>query len=206
MRRCDGSRADGHHLVTLADAAYPRALLDIHRSADRALRDRARRAAQRRVDRHRGQPQRDRRRAGATRTRSRAHLSDAGLTIVSGLALGIDAARPPRRARGPLVEHRGDGHRAPTSSIRSGNRALAHELAAKRLPGHRVRARHAAAAGNFPRRNRLISGLVARSPRGRGRRAERLAHHRAPRRASRGATYSRSRGRSTRRCRRDATC
>ena len=90
---------------------------------------------------------------------SRRRLSAAGLTIVSGLALGIDAAAH----RGALAQ--------PGSSIAvvgtgldrvypARNRDLAHELAAARRAHFRIRAGHAAAARNFPRRNRLISGLA----------------------------------------------
>lgn len=86
-------------------------------------------------------------------------LGEAGLTIVSGLALGVDAAA-----------HRG-GLATPASSIAvigtgpdrvypPRNRALAHDLAVRGAlvtefpPGTGV------APGHFPRRNRLISGLV----------------------------------------------
>jgi DNA processing protein len=86
-------------------------------------------------------------------------LSDAGLSVVSGLALGIDAAA-----------HRGglDGASASVAVLGTGpdlvypstNRALAHELArlgalvSEFPPGLRARPDH------FPRRNRIISGLA----------------------------------------------
>lgn len=85
-------------------------------------------------------------------------LSDAGLVVVSGLALGVDAAA-----------HRGglDGASASVGVLGTGpdlvypsaNRALAHELAQRGAlvtefpPGRHARPDH------FPRRNRLISGL-----------------------------------------------
>ena len=87
-------------------------------------------------------------------------LSNAGLTIVSGLALGIDAAA-----------HRG-GLRGASSSIAvlgtgldrvypARNRDLAHRLEHRGAAALRVRAgRHPAMASNFPRRNRIISGLA----------------------------------------------
>jgi DNA processing protein len=86
-------------------------------------------------------------------------MSDAGLAIVSGLALGIDAAA-----------HRG-GLAGGGSSIAvvgtgldivypAGNRALAHELAARGLLVSEFPLGMPAMAGNFPRRNRVISGLA----------------------------------------------
>jgi DNA processing protein len=85
-------------------------------------------------------------------------LSDAGYRIVSGLALGIDAAA-----------HRG-GLAGAASSIAvlgtgldivypARNRELAHELAAKGLLVSEFPLGTRAVASNFPRRNRLISGL-----------------------------------------------
>jgi DNA processing protein len=85
-------------------------------------------------------------------------LSDAGLTIVSGLALGIDAAA-----------HRG-GLAGASSSIAvvgtgldivypASNRELAHELARSGCIVSEFALGTAPIASNFPRRNRLISGL-----------------------------------------------
>lgn len=85
-------------------------------------------------------------------------LSDAGFVIVSGLALGIDAAA-----------HRG-GLAGASSSIAilgtgldivypASNRPLAHELANRGLLVSEFPLGMPAMAGNFPRRNRLISGL-----------------------------------------------
>ena len=86
-------------------------------------------------------------------------LSDAGLTIVSGLALGIDAAA-----------HRG-GLAGAASSIAvvgtgldivypARNRDLAHELAQRGAIVSEFPLGSPPAANNFPRRNRLISGLA----------------------------------------------
>jgi DNA processing protein len=86
-------------------------------------------------------------------------LSDAGLTIVSGLALGIDAAA-----------HRG-GLAGLSSSIAvvgtgldivypARNRELAHALAQGGCIISEFALGTAPLASNFPRRNRLISGLA----------------------------------------------
>lgn len=88
-----------------------------------------------------------------------AALSAAGLTIVSGLAVGIDAAAH----RGGLA-HAGSSLAVVGTGLDrvypAANRALAHELAQRGLlvseyaPGTPARKHH------FPRRNRLISGLA----------------------------------------------
>jgi DNA processing protein len=86
-------------------------------------------------------------------------LADAGLTVVSGLALGVDAAA-----------HRGGiaGSASSVAVLGTGadivyparNRALAHELAARGALVSEFPLGTAALPANFPRRNRLISGLA----------------------------------------------
>jgi DNA processing protein len=86
-------------------------------------------------------------------------LSDAGLTVVSGLALGADAAA-----------HRG-GLAGASSSVAvlgtgvdivypARNRALAHQLAQNGALISEFPLGTRALGANFPRRNRLISGLA----------------------------------------------
>jgi DNA processing protein len=85
-------------------------------------------------------------------------LSDAGLTIVSGLALGIDAAAH----RGGLA-----GKAGSIAVVGTGldivyparNRELAHQLAREGCIVSEFPLGTPAVAANFPRRNRLISGL-----------------------------------------------
>ena len=85
-------------------------------------------------------------------------LSDAGITVVSGLALGVDAAA-----------HRG-GIAGKSSSIAvvgtgldivypARNRALAHALAERGALVSEFSLGTPALAANFPRRNRVISGI-----------------------------------------------
>jgi DNA processing protein len=86
-------------------------------------------------------------------------LSDAGLTVVSGLALGVDAAAH----RGGLAGRAGSVAVLGTGAdivYPARNRALAHELAARGVLVSEFPLGTAALPGNFPRRNRLISGLA----------------------------------------------
>lgn len=146
-----------NHVVTFADASYPRLLLEItdpppllYVKGDPGLLDHASLA----VVGSRNATQQGRVNAQAF---SR-ELSEGGFTIVSGLALGIDAAA-----------HAG-GLEAASSSIAvvgtgldivypARNRDLAHRLASQGALISEFALGTPALAANFPRRNRLISGL-----------------------------------------------
>lgn len=147
-----------NHIVTLADTAYPQALLQtpdppplIYAKGRIELLNHDALAV---VGSRSASPQ------GIANAESFAKaLSDAGLTIVSGLALGIDAAA-----------HRG-GLAGAASSIAvvgtgldivypARNRALAHQLAEHGVIISEFSLGTPALAANFPRRNRLISGLA----------------------------------------------
>lgn len=86
-------------------------------------------------------------------------LSQAGLTIVSGLALGIDAAahRGGLRGAGSSVAVIGTGA---DRTYPPRNHALARELATQGCIVSEYWLGTGVSAKNFPRRNRLISGLA----------------------------------------------
>lgn len=148
----------GNALVTLADDTYPRMLLEIPDPPPllyaRGRVELLQRSALAVVGSRNATAQ------GAANAESFAKaLSGAGLTIVSGLALGIDAAA-----------HRG-GLAAPGSTIAvlgtgidviypRSNAALAAQIAERGLLISEFPLGTGALASNFPRRNRLISGLA----------------------------------------------
>jgi DNA processing protein len=86
-------------------------------------------------------------------------LSEAGFTIVSGLALGIDAAahRGGLAGAASSIAVMGTG---PDDIYPRRNRELAHALAVQGCLVSEFPLGTAPLAGNFPRRNRLISGLA----------------------------------------------
>ena len=148
----------GHSIVTLADTAYPRLLLEIpdppallycHGRAELLSRPALAVVGSRNATAQ-----------GASNAERFARaFSGAGLTIVSGLAQGIDAAA-----------HRG-GLAADASTIAvlgtgvdnvypRAHAALAQEIAARGLLVSEFPLGTQALAHNFPRRNRLISGLA----------------------------------------------
>ncbi len=147
----------GNSLMTLADTDYPKSLLEIpdppallYCKGNRALLSQPCLGI---VGSRNATPQ------GARDAEAFAHaLSDAGLTIVSGLALGIDAAAH----RGGLA-----GAGSSVAIIGTGldriypakNKALAHQLAQTGLIVSEFALGTPPLPGHFPRRNRLISGL-----------------------------------------------
>lgn len=148
----------GHAVVTLADEDYPRLLLEI---ADpppllyaQGRLDLLARPALAVVGSRNATAQGERNAESFARA-----FSEAGLTIVSGLALGIDAAA-----------HRG-GLAGPGSTIAvlgtgidvtypARNASLAREIGRRGLLLSEFPLGTPAAAYNFPRRNRLICGLA----------------------------------------------
>lgn len=149
----------GNHILTLADAAYPRSLLDIadpptllYAKGDPALLARPALAV---VGARSATAQ------GQDNARAFARcLTEAGFAIVSGLALGIDAAAH----RGALDA--GDG--ATIAVIGTGadriyparNQSLARAIAERGLILSEFPLGTPPLPHNFPRRNRLIAGLA----------------------------------------------
>jgi DNA processing protein len=147
-----------NRVLTLADAEYPRALLQTPDPPPliyvKGRLDLLNRAAFAIVGSRNATAQ------GKTTAESFAHaLSDAGLTIISGLALGIDAAA-----------HRGalEGAGSTIAVIGTGldkvyparNRELAHAIAQKGAIISEFPLGTPPLAANFPRRNRIISGMT----------------------------------------------
>lgn len=147
----------GNSLLTLADVDYPKSLLEIgdppavlYCKGRRSLLDQPGLGV---VGSRNATPQ------GVRDAEAFAHaLSDAGFTIISGLALGIDAAAH----RGGLA-----GAGSSIAIIGTGldriyparNKALAHQLAESGLVISEFALGTPPLPGHFPRRNRLISGL-----------------------------------------------
>jgi DNA processing protein len=157
-RALDWAGADAHYVITLADETYPRALLEI---ADPPVvlyahgrLELLQRPALAIVGSRNASAQGESNAEHFART-----LSNAGLTIVSGLALGIDAAA-----------HRGGlgGASSTIAVLGTGvdvvypnrNAELAAEIARRGLLVSEFALGTPAIAHNFPRRNRLISGLA----------------------------------------------
>ncbi|HUW51649.1 MAG TPA: DNA-processing protein DprA [Sulfuricella sp.] len=147
-----------NHVVTLADADYPQALLQIPDPPPllyvKGRRELLNQPALAVVGSRNATPQ------GLANAESFSrNLSDSGLCIVSGLALGIDAAA-----------HRGglDGAASSIAVVGTGldivypsrNHALAHELAQHGVLISEFPLGTQGMAHNFPRRNRIICGLA----------------------------------------------
>jgi DNA processing protein len=157
-RALDWAAAPNHNVLTLTDAAYPRLLLEIGDPPPLLY-------CVGRVELL-GAPSlavvgsRNATAQGARDAERFARaFSDAGLTIVSGLALGIDAAAHRGALAGPgsTVAVLGTGVDV-TYPARNG--ALAEEIAARGLLVSEFALGTPALAHHFPRRNRLISGLA----------------------------------------------
>jgi len=146
-----------HRVVTLADAEYPRSLLQIpdpppllyvHGRVELLSRPSLAIVGSRNASAQ-----------GAANAAAFARtISDAGVTIVSGLALGIDAAAH----RGALEGASGSVAVLGTGAdivYPSSNRALAHDLAARGALVSELPLGARPLPSHFPRRNRLISGL-----------------------------------------------
>jgi DNA processing protein len=148
----------GHHVVTLADENYPKSLLEIsdppavlYGIGDISLLQRPLLAI---VGSRNATAQGERN----AETFAKA-LSDNGLTIVSGLALGIDAAahRGGLAGSGSTIAVLGTGVDVVYPRRNAG---LAAQIGEKGLVLSEFPLGTAPAAYNFPRRNRLISGLA----------------------------------------------
>jgi DNA processing protein len=148
----------GNALVTLADATYPRMLLEIPDPPPllyaRGRIELLRRPALAVVGSRNATAQ------GAANAESFAKaLSDSGLTIVSGLALGVDAAahRGGLAGAGSTIAVLGTGIDVIYPRT---NATLAAQIAERGLLISEFPLATGALASNFPRRNRLISGLA----------------------------------------------
>ena len=148
----------GHSLVAWDDADYPRALLEIgdpppvfYCLGERRYLGTTSLAI---VGSRNATPQ-----GCANAEAFAASLSAAGITIVSGLALGIDAA-----AHRGALPHPGSSVAVVGTGLDrvypARNRDLAHELAAHGAIISEFAPGTPPLPGNFPRRNRLISGLA----------------------------------------------
>jgi len=157
-RTIEWASAAGNAVVTLADSAYPRALLTMPDPPPllyvkgRLELLQARAVA---IVGSRGASQQ-----GIEDARRFAHaLSDAGLAVVSGLALGIDGAAHRGALKGPgsTIAVIGTGA---DLVYPSPHHALAHEIATCGAIVSEWPLATPARSANFPQRNRLIAGLV----------------------------------------------
>jgi len=157
-RALDWAAQPGHSVVTLADDSYPRALLEIPDPPPLLYAvgriDLLQRTCFAIVGSRNASAQGERNAESFAQA-----LSDAGLAIVSGLAIGIDAAAH----RGGLA-----GAASTIAVLGTGvdviyprrNTELAQAIAARGLLVSEFPLGSGPVAHNFPRRNRLISGLA----------------------------------------------
>jgi DNA processing protein len=151
----------GNHILTLADAAYPQALLTaadppvlVYAKGDPERLALLNRPAFAIVGSRNATKQGE-----ANATAFAQALAAAGLTIVSGLAAGIDAAAH----RGALPEAASTIAVVGTGCDRiypARNEALAREIAEKGVIVSEFPVGTPPLAANFPRRNRIIAGLA----------------------------------------------
>ena len=157
-RTLDWATQPGQHILTLADSAYPQALLDIPDPPTllyvRGRIDLLNRPSLAMVGSRHPTPQ------GLDNAHQFAvALAKAGLVIVSGLALGIDAAahQGALACGGDSIAVIGTGN---DRIYPARNRELAIALAERGCVISEFPLGTPVAAANFPRRNRLISGLA----------------------------------------------
>jgi DNA processing protein len=157
-RTLEWAARPGHFVVTLADEAYPRLLLEIgdpppllYARGNLELLQRMGLAI---VGSRNATAQGERNAEEFAKV-----LSGGGVTIVSGLALGIDAAahRGGLAGRGSTIAVLGTGI---DLAYPQRNAGLAAQIAERGLLLSEFPLGTPAAAHNFPRRNRLISGLA----------------------------------------------
>ena len=152
---------NNNHIVTLADSDYPQALLNIPDPPlllyVKGRLDLLNRPALAVVGSRSATPQ------GINNAEAFAKsLSDAGLCVISGLAHGIDAAahrgalRGQGKDQGSSIAVVGTG---PDKVYPAANRDLAHALAQQGALVSEFPLATPPLAANFPRRNRLISGM-----------------------------------------------
>lgn len=157
-RALEWAGQERHAIVTLADDAYPRALLEIpDPPALLYLSGRAellRRECIAIVGSRNATAQGEQNAEAFARA-----LSESGLTVVSGLAMGIDAAahRGGLKGAGATIAVLGTGVDVVYPRR---NEDIARQIASSGLLLSEFPLGTGPAAGNFPRRNRIISGLT----------------------------------------------
>lgn len=158
LEACAWFNGEDQHIVTLADPYYPQTLLEIPDPPTllyvRGKVELLNRRTLAIVGSRNPTPQ-----GVQNAERFAAAFADAGLVIASGLALGIDAAahRGALAAGGDTVAFIGTGI---DRIYPARNRELALEIGAKGAIVSEFPIGTPVAAFNFPRRNRLISGLA----------------------------------------------
>ena len=157
---------ENNHVITLADTSYPQALLRIadpptllYAKGNSALLNKPSIAI---VGSRNASAQ-----GMLNADRFAQNLSDAGLTVVSGLALGIDTGAHTGALQSAKAANKATNIGSSIAVVGTGldivypaaNRALAHQLADVGCIISEYPLGTPAIAHNFPRRNRIISGL-----------------------------------------------